>query len=225
MSANALRHSTCSASTARPAPSAPPPPTPTHPGSAWVLLADLFRLNGKASPMASSHTHTYTHTHTLTQVLLLADLFRLNGEAAELGRELEKGNKKGRAKGGPIGHWDRRIVGTWEKVDELSDSQDAAADLLQLGGLPRKAVFLFKGEHSSTGARRGLWVQVVLEMEVVGIEDKQRWKTAVEDMRMKKCDGRRTVEDKRWETCNGRQTALLATFMRLLVWWLGPLHE
>ncbi|GAX84391.1 hypothetical protein CEUSTIGMA_g11813.t1 [Chlamydomonas eustigma] len=37
------------------------------------------------------------------------------------------------------------LCGTWLKVDHLSDSQDIAADMLQLGGLARAAMTMFKG--------------------------------------------------------------------------------
>ncbi|KAG1662677.1 hypothetical protein FOA52_014603 [Chlamydomonas sp. UWO 241] len=89
----------------------------------------------------------------LVQVLLILDVLWMGAESDAAAVEQEKSDAKLTGHKDP-GGWDTRIEGVWDKVDELSDSQDAAADLLQLGGLPRNAVKLFKGmqmeaEHGS----------------------------------------------------------------------------
>lgn len=106
-------------------------------------LCKLF-LEALAILLAAQHRQW----HMLVLCCLLTVLLLLDLVSVEKGSEsISAPSKSGTEAQGPpsTARPNPLLSGTWHKVDDLSDSQDAAADILKIGGFARQAMKMFKG--------------------------------------------------------------------------------
>mmetsp|Transcript_31004 Transcript_31004/g.68772 ORF Transcript_31004/g.68772 Transcript_31004/m.68772 type:complete len:354 (+) Transcript_31004:90-1151(+) len=124
-----------------------------------LLIAAAMATHMMLVISSSVDQEQWTHLHSRAQSMLVLPWIRTKANSSSTASStasstitpssstsphLEESPFKVASYGGPY-HVDMALNGSWEKVPELSQSQDPAVDILQLNGIAKTAIKMFKG--------------------------------------------------------------------------------